>query len=373
MSESAIPLTRRTVLLSALAAPLPAADGPTTLKHVMVYREPGRFGGWPANHGIWSWGNEILVGFSAAYFKRRESQMHQADPDKPEEPAFARSLDGGETWTITKAPEQMLPRWGGKEGGPFDQPIDFTGPGFAMTMRFNTVDTGPTVCWYTQDKGVHWLGPYEFPSLGLRGIAGRPNYLIQGKHKALVFLTAAKKNGKEGRPLCARTNDGGLTWRFVSYLCDEPRGFAIMPSAVNLASGRILAAVRVREPGEPQRDWIDAYSSSDEGRTWAKLSKIADTGRGGNPASLVLLRDGRVCATYGFRNEPYAMMARISSDGGSSWGSEIALREGGKAPDLGYPRSIVRPDGMVVTVYYFNDAVQSERFIEAAIWNPGKQ
>ena len=23
--------------------------------HVKVYYEAGRFGGWPANHGIWSW------------------------------------------------------------------------------------------------------------------------------------------------------------------------------------------------------------------------------------------------------------------------------------------------------------------------------
>jgi hypothetical protein len=38
---------------------------------------------------------------------------------------------------------------------------------------------------------------------------------------------------------------------------------------------------------------------------------------------------------------------------------------------LGYPRSIVRPDGQIVTVYYFNDGVHNERFLEAAIWDPG--
>ena len=32
--------------------------------HLVVAREPGRYGGWPANHGMWAWGNEILVGFS---------------------------------------------------------------------------------------------------------------------------------------------------------------------------------------------------------------------------------------------------------------------------------------------------------------------
>jgi hypothetical protein len=32
---------------------------------------------------------------------------------------------------------------------------------------------------------------------------------------------------------------------------------------------------------------------------------------------------------------------------------------------------VVRPDGKIVTVYYFNDDVHNERFIEAVIWDPG--
>ena len=28
----------------------------------VVYKQTGHFAGWPANYGIWSWGNEILVG-----------------------------------------------------------------------------------------------------------------------------------------------------------------------------------------------------------------------------------------------------------------------------------------------------------------------
>jgi hypothetical protein len=44
----------------------PAAEvkpaAPAVPRHVMIYHEPGRFAGWPANHGIWSWGDEILSG-----------------------------------------------------------------------------------------------------------------------------------------------------------------------------------------------------------------------------------------------------------------------------------------------------------------------
>ena len=28
------------------------------VEHVPIYSHKGRFGGWPANHGIWSWGDE---------------------------------------------------------------------------------------------------------------------------------------------------------------------------------------------------------------------------------------------------------------------------------------------------------------------------
>jgi len=33
------------------------------VEHVTVYAEPNKFAGWPANNGMWAWGNEILVGF----------------------------------------------------------------------------------------------------------------------------------------------------------------------------------------------------------------------------------------------------------------------------------------------------------------------
>ena len=46
-------------------------------KHVTVFKEPGRFGGWPANNGVWIWGNEILVGFSNGVFKKRGGKLHE--------------------------------------------------------------------------------------------------------------------------------------------------------------------------------------------------------------------------------------------------------------------------------------------------------
>ena len=61
---------------------------------VAVFDEPGRYGGWPANGGVWSWGNEIVAGFTAAWYKAAKND-HAVDRSRPFEKCQARSLDGG--------------------------------------------------------------------------------------------------------------------------------------------------------------------------------------------------------------------------------------------------------------------------------------
>jgi len=85
---------------------------------------------------------------------------------------------------------------------------------------------------------------------------------------------------------------------------------------------------------------------------------------------MIKLKDGRLAVTYGYRSEPYGIRARLSKDEGQNWGKEIILRNDGGCWDLGYPRSMQRPDGKIVTIYYFNEHNDSERYIAATLWNP---
>ena len=246
--------------------------------------------------------------------------------------------------------------------------MDFQRAGFAMTIRFLDSNIGPSLLWYTYDKGKSWKGPFRFPQFGA-GVAARTDYLISGKRDAMVFLTAAKANHREGRPFCARTTDGGLTWKLVSYIGGEPSGFAIMPSTVRLSGMRLLTLVRVKDGGENR---IDAYTSGDNGSSWVLQGPVADTGAlGGNPPMLLKLRDGRLCVTYGYRAAPYSIRARISSDSGKTWGPVTTIRDGAATWEVGYTRSVQRPDGKIVTIYYFNDGPHNERFVAATIWSPG--
>ena len=87
--------------------------------------------------------------------------------------------------------------------------MDFTDPNFAMKLWFDDASKGPSWLWHSNDRGHNWRGPSRVPDFGQPAVAARTDYIVNGKRDAFLFLTAAKKNGKEGRVFCARTTDGG--------------------------------------------------------------------------------------------------------------------------------------------------------------------
>jgi len=352
------------------------------IQHVNIYRETGRFGGWPANHGIWIWDNEILFGFSRGYYKDR-GLSHHFDPDRPEEHVLARSTDGGAHWTLEHPNEKgMLLGYGPSlHGTPLPdvkipdlvdlaKPINFAYPDLAFTVRMSDVNSGVSRFHVSYDRGHTWSPAYRLPLFGQPGIAARTDYIVNGARDCLLFLTAAKQDGTEGRPLCARTRDGGLTWNMISWIGEELKAtgdFAIMPSTIRLGSHELFTSVRVHHG---TKRWIDTYRSLDDGASWQYAERGAEDTGVGNPPSMILLNDGRICLTYGFRASPYGIRARISSDHGRTWGEEIILRDDGSGRDLGYPLSVQRPDGKVITVYYYQDQIDPYRHIAATIWKP---
>lgn len=362
----------RSLLLCSLAPfalLLNAAAEPAVIGHVPVSHEEGRFAGWPANNGIWIWDNEIVVGFMQGYFKFFDADEHAQDPDRPSLPMFARSLDGGQTWTVERA--SFLDAEG-SERDPVAQtaPANFTHPDFAMRIRMNTTPPGNSRIYYSYDRCKTWEGPYALPKFDQPRIMARTDYIVDGPAEALAFITAAKQDNEEGRVFCTRTTDGGVTWNWVSWVCPEPTGFSIMPASVRVGENELYSTIR-RKEGE--HCWIDAYRSLDNGASWTlDGEKIAITGVNyGNASSLTRLRDGRLALVYGYRSEPYGMRAKLSADNGRTWGDEIVLRDDAGCWDLGYPRTVQRPDGKLVSVYYYNDGLDQERYIAATIWDPG--
>lgn len=367
------------------------------MKQITIYQEAGRYAGWPANYGMWHWGDEIVVGFTVGYHQS-DQRFHARDKSKPFVNMQARSLDGGQSWTVEpfngntpgnrglSADEHMQPalQMGTALAQhdstmPVTEPIDFTHPDFALMCARTGLQAGVRSLFYVSvDRCKSWSGPYAIPMFGQTGIAARTDYIVEDNHTCLLFLTANKSNGTEGKVFCARMQDGGQEIEYVAEVGGEPEGerdFNIMPSSLKLASGRILCAVRSRRVDDSGNDtnWIDLYASDDNAQTWTYLNRpVQFGGRNGNPPAFLQLPDDRLAIVYGNRDEPYRMAARLSDDDGVTWGDEIVLRDGHGNHDIGYPRAVALDDGTVVSAYYFNDEPDGngDRFIEATLWTP---
>ncbi len=141
-------------------------------KHVVVFQEDGRFAAWPANGGMWIWGDEILVCFTEAAHKDVSGHTY----DRPTaRNMFARSLDGGETWSVEDAYEAgitgraMDHHLGERAERPKErtEPIDFTHPmagigkkaqrtpsasSMVSASRSARSDRGRTAPWWKSDQ-----------------------------------------------------------------------------------------------------------------------------------------------------------------------------------------------------------------------------
>lgn len=361
------------------------------IQHVEVYARDGEFAAWPANYGLWIWGDEVVAVFSQGYRGGQEN-LHARDKTRDFIGKQARSLDGGLTWSDEPftgkipggnslsgdehvieplqsqpniVPERDLPA--------LDEPIDFTDPETLVMCARTGLDAG-SISWFyvSRDRAHSWQGPYKIGDFGLPGVSARTDIVPLGKHDALFMLTAVKANGKEGHVFAARTRDGGRSFTREGFVGEEPEGFGIMPASIRLDDGSILTLVRCSTPGKgPDRKaWIDQYVSRDDGATWAYAGRpVINTGFGGNPPTLSRLPDGRLVMVYGFRDAPFGMRARVSADAGVSWGEDIVLRDDGGMSDLGYPRTVVRPDGKVLTVYYYNFGMDRDRFIGGTLFD----
>ncbi|MFI4911515.1 MAG: sialidase family protein [Sedimentisphaeraceae bacterium JB056] len=326
---------------------------------VVVYDEPGIFCGWPANEGVWSWGDEILVGFNVAVYESHDD-AHNYDPNFPIETIQARSLDGGVTWQVERPEPFGLDV---KYQEPHNA-INFTHPDFAMKLRNRKL-------FYSYDRGKKWEGPFLMPKFDQVFVRARTDYIIESQSCAKMFLSVSRPDGIDGRTLTVETRNGGRTFDMLGWVTPDPEmlkdthSYALMPSTVKLAENTYLSAIRCRVA---RRKWIDIYKTTDGGKNWTLLNTAVE-GQW-NPASMIKLSDGRIALTYGWRGVPQGIRAKISDDDGQSWSDEIILRDDGNIWDLGYPRTVQRSDGKIVTIYYYATDEMPQQYIGATIWQP---
>ena len=122
---------------------------------------------------------------------------------------------------------------------------------------------------------------------------------------------------------------------------------------------RWLAAARI--------DAVELFASDDDGLTWNSPQRV--TKRNEINAHLTRLQDGRLLLTYGTRvKDQYGVLAKLSTDEGQTWSDPIRLANTLNT-DCGYPSSIQRDDGKIVTAYYAQKSPLCDNYhLGVVIW-----
>ena len=208
------------------------------------------------------------------------------------------------------------------------------------------------------DGGMTWSAPYRVPLNSPHG----PVALKDGRR-----LYAGKQLWEAGQKTgVAESTDDGRTWRWLSDIAARPGDSVVQYHelhAVEAADGGIVVHIRNHNPANDGETL--QCESSDGGRTWSAPHPI---GVWGLPSHLLRLRDGRLLMSYGHRRPPFGNLARVSSDHGRTWSPPVTISDDGPGGDLGYPATVERPDGRLVTVWYESMKGMPNAVLRQAEW-----
>ncbi len=213
----------------------------------------------------------------------------------------------------------------------------------------------------TWTKPVRDAGTFDFYKLdGAISPYGKIVQLKDGSAAMAVYFEFHDGRGNES--YLFRSRDNGVTWGEPVLLGRHFNETGI----VQLDDGRIVAAMRSEKGGH-----VEITASNDNGKNWSEPRQITRDNE--HPADLIQLSSGHLLMTYGQRNAPRGVHAKISRDGGTSWDQEHSIVLAAESPngDCGYPSSVETRKGRIVTIYYqvddLKDAPASSK-AKSVIW-----
>lgn len=357
---------------------------PSRARHSIVYREPQSYCAHP--HLIAA-GAEWLAVFNLA--PRRPFTMHP-----PEDPLFRnmliRSQDAGESWSVPQVvpdyqhsgtecagltalangsillnqwqftwlplglararadqsgltyPEAFLRGWFTSPEHDAAAFADVPAEQFAPWVRAG----GRTLAHLSRDGGQSFphssvirTGPFS-GGYGMRGAATLPDGAIllplcDVPHYRQVFGVTSR--------------DHGESWAPPRLIAGQPGHDFEEPAMLATPSGKLILIVR-----DNATRLLHQCDSLDAGESWTLPRPLPIRGY---PAHLLVLQDGRILMTYGWRLPNFGIHAVWSGDDGATWSGDAPICIRGDLPsrNLGYPCTLQAADGSLFTMYYGED------------------
>ena len=245
----------------------------------------------------------------------------EKQPQRPKQPVFrddilsiwvCRSSDGGKTWTQIK---------------------DFPAPdaGWSNYVPFGDIKIGEDGALHVSCYGGEFVDPSQ----------------------------STKTKGY--RSWHFRSDDDGKTWKRTAIIGKTSNETTIL----HLGGKRWLAAAREVA--------MDIFLSEDDGNTWGEPLRV--TGKNEINGHLLRLKDGRLLLAHGSRVKgkapapnQFGVLARFSTDEGKTWGEPIRIAHSLES-DCGYPSTVQRADGKLVTAWYSKASEDHPGYhMAAAIW-----
>lgn len=214
------------------------------------------------------------------------------------------------------------------------------------------------------DGGRTWTQLKKFPAPD----AGWTNYIPfgdikQGDDGSLhvscyggEFTDPAKGTKTKGyRSWHFRSDDDGATWSRTGTI--HPTGNET--TLLHLGGRRWMAAAR--ETG------MDIFISEDDGVSWGEPRRA--TAKNEINGHIVRLKDGRILLSHGSRiKDQFGVLARLTADEGRTWSEPVRIAHTLNS-DCGYPSTVQRADGRLVTAWYSKSSENHQRYhMGVAIW-----
>jgi len=205
---------------------------------------------------------------------------------------------------------------------------------------------GETLVHISSDHGASFAKGVEIATAPFSGGYGMRG-AVQLADGSIILPLSDVPNYRQ--VFAVRSADSGRSWSAPSLIAAGPGHAFEEPAIIRTASDKLIVVMR-----DNATRHLHQTISRDGGTSWSAPQRLPIEGY---PAHLLVLSDGRLLLTYGWRQPDFGIRAVLSSDEGESWDTSHTIRIRGGLPNknLGYPASIEADEGGLFTAYYGED------------------